>query len=189
MKTLEHWVTKVYPALCKKLTPRIVRDLKAISASGESLFLQKAYEGSYYIFGQAGTGKTIYACQLLMQACYQAYQKDENLSFAFINVGDFFLKIKESYDKKDLHEVDIIAHYSDLDLLILDDLGTKKTTEWSYELLYILINRRYEQCKSTIFTSNHSLDELVPLLGGDRITSRIAQECSIIELTELKRKG
>ncbi len=53
-------------------------------------------------------------------------------------------------------------------LLVLDDLGTEKLTEWARERLETLIDHRYVNCLPTIITTNRPLSELTP-----RICSRI----------------
>jgi hypothetical protein len=71
--------------------------------------------------------------------------------------------------------------------LILDDIGTEKPSEWAQQNIFLIIDRRYETLRQTIFTSNLSLDELSERLG-DRITSRIAEMCKVIELKGKDRR-
>ena len=59
-------------------------------------------------------------------------------------------------------------------LLVLDDLGAEKPTEWAIEQLFILINSRYEAELPTLVTTNCSTPELVERLG-QRITSRLIE--------------
>ena len=69
--------------------------------------------------------------------------------------------------------------YGDYHLLVLDDFGVEKISDWSYQLLYMLINRRYNNLKTTIFTSNFSLEQIAQQLGDDRLTSRIQHMCDV----------
>jgi len=48
----------------------------------------------------------------------------------------------------------------DVDVLVLDDIGQEKPSEWVKERLYIIINERYQLGKKTILTSNVSLQKL-----------------------------
>jgi len=65
--------------------------------------------------------------------------------------------------------------------LFFDDLGTEKLTKnqedtWLQCLLFDLINRRYNARKTTIFSSNYSINELVTKRGlAKRTASRIAE--------------
>ncbi|MFD3661214.1 ATP-binding protein [Streptomyces sp. NPDC058659] len=59
-------------------------------------------------------------------------------------------------------------------LLLLDDLGAAKTSEWTEELTYRLINHRYEHLRPTLITTNLPTEPLRAALG-DRVASRLAQ--------------
>lgn len=62
--------------------------------------------------------------------------------------------------------------YASADLLILDDLGGEKPTDWTAERLYMLINRRWLDEKPTIATSNMTPDQLREQIG-DRTYDRL----------------
>ena len=62
---------------------------------------------------------------------------------------------------------------STVDILIIDDFGTEKISEWVNEKYYYIINERYIAKKVTIFTSNDSLSELS---YNSRITNRILEK-------------
>jgi DNA replication protein DnaC len=68
-----------------------------------------------------------------------------------------------------------------VDLLILDDLGVDKPSDWVLNVLYNIINYRYENLKKTIITSNFSLDEIAEAFNDNRITRRIERMCIIEE--------
>lgn len=65
------------------------------------------------------------------------------------------------------------------DLLVLDDVGAHRTTDWSAEALYAVVNRRYEQMLPTVITSN--VADLRAELG-ERIASRLAQNLVVVTL-------
>ena len=81
----------------------------------------------------------------------------------------------------------MLKDYFNTPLLILDDLGAEKTTDWALQSLYIIINKRLSEELQTIITSNLSLDELRDKIG-DRIASRIAGMCKIVKLTGRDRR-
>jgi DNA replication protein DnaC len=78
-------------------------------------------------------------------------------------------------------EQSLIEKFSKINLLIFDDLGKEifvknEADTWMQNLLFNLINRRYNELKSTIFSSNYSLKELVEKRGLDEATAdRIAE--------------
>lgn len=68
-------------------------------------------------------------------------------------------------------------------ILVLEDLGVAKDTEFSLTLLYEIINGRYQnRAGGLIVTSNLSLGEIASKIGDDRISSRLAQMCMIFSL-------
>jgi DNA replication protein DnaC len=67
-----------------------------------------------------------------------------------------------------------------LDVVILDDLGAERNTEWVTERLYVIINARYNEMLPTIITSNLELEELEKLPGWERITSRLFEMCHVV---------
>jgi len=73
------------------------------------------------------------------------------------------------------------------DLLLLDDLGTAKHTEWVEEITYRLINTRYEAMKPSIFTTNIPLADLREAVG-DRIASRLVETTTIVPMLGTDRR-
>jgi len=73
-------------------------------------------------------------------------------------------------------------------LLIIDDIGAEKVTEWVRERLVSIINTRVSGGLSTIYTSNLSPDELVSQFE-ERIASRVLGCSQIIEITGKDRRG
>lgn len=84
----------------------------------------------------------------------------------------------------------------DAPLLVLDDLGTAKPTEFVGERLYVLINYRLENILPIIATTNYSLEELagrpergIPArLGHERTASRLIELCDVYRLTGADRR-
>ena len=76
----------------------------------------------------------------------------------------------------------------DADLLVLDDLGAEKTSEWVEETMNLIVNTRYNERRPTIFTSNYLdiPDDTDPnsLLFriGFRMRSRLHEMCEFIEM-------
>lgn len=72
-------------------------------------------------------------------------------------------------------------------LLLLDDIGAAKSTEWTEEILYRLVNDRYEAMLPGLFTSNVPAGQLRNTLG-DRVASRLAEMCEQIALRGADRR-
>ena len=75
------------------------------------------------------------------------------------------------------------------ELLVLDDLGAERLTDWVEETMNLIVNTRYNDRLPTIFTSNHegvpdreNLDSLLCRVG-DRMYSRLLEMCDFMEFT------
>lgn len=72
--------------------------------------------------------------------------------------------------------------YSNAHLLVLDDLGAEKPTEFVITTLYLIINRRYENMLTTVITSNYDYNDLADIID-ERIIDRIDRSYLIFEKT------
>lgn len=95
------------------------------------------------------------------------------------------LKIVDSFrTKNDLEKEDKFREFVDADVLLIDDLGISKHTDFAIEVLCEVMNRRALQMRNgLIVTSNLSLDKLTDKNKDDRLTSRLAGLCQVIEVT------
>lgn len=145
---------------------------------------------SLFITGSFGAGKTHHAISVmknyidnLPNSCFvQPFSKLP----IFITVPDLLLTIRSVFSLQKCEE-EIVDKYSNTPLLVLDDLGAEKTTDFSLQTLYIILNRRYNEQLQTIITSNLTLDEVKDRLG-DRIASRIAGMCSVLKIVGKDRR-
>ncbi|MCX5163739.1 ATP-binding protein [Streptomyces sp. NBC_00264] len=80
-----------------------------------------------------------------------------------------------------------LAAYTRVPLLIIDDLGAAKASEWVEEVTYRLINRRYNHMLPTLITTNLAIKDLKVYLG-DRVTSRLAQMTTRVEFEPVDRR-
>jgi len=129
-----------------------------------------------YLQGDKGTGKThIAACiaNELIEQCYEVL---------FTNFFEITKEIKATYNSSsDVSEIDLIEK-----IATIDDIGTetmKKNGEdtWIQEKIYDVLNKRYNENKPTIFTSNNSLPELVNERGMmDKTVDRIMEMATVI---------
>ncbi|MFJ8980174.1 ATP-binding protein [Streptomyces sp. NPDC102282] len=80
-----------------------------------------------------------------------------------------------------------LAVVSRCPLLIIDDLGAAKASEWTEETTYRLINRRYNYELPTLITTNLRISDLRAHLG-DRVASRLAQMTTRVEFEPVDRR-
>lgn len=70
-------------------------------------------------------------------------------------------RIKESFNKEVITEVEIIELYSNVDMLIIDDFGSETISKWALEKLYKIINNRYENELPLVITTRYNKEELL----------------------------
>lgn len=73
------------------------------------------------------------------------------------------------------------------ELLVLDDIGAEKASEWTREKLYALIDHRYANCLPLIVTSNLDLGDLADQTG-DRVASRLAGMSAVVTMDGYDRR-
>lgn len=131
-----------------------------------------------YIQGDNGTGKTMWASFVLLDSITSAYELNRRV---FINVPELLMKFRGTFESKQSLE-EVLSYYAKIPLLILDDLGVEKTTDWVNEIFYLLINRRYEAMLPTVITSNFTLHDLQEKFGDRRIVDRIKEMSEVVHL-------
>jgi len=166
---------------------KVAQEALRVLRAGQSLFLT----------GSCGSGKTHLAVALMNNWFADGMVEGEDGAYqsrgraAFLPAVELFLEIKQTFGKDDASEKAILDRYSDIPLLVLDDLGAEKVSDWSRTVLYLIIDRRYRACRQTIITSNLSHGELAEKLD-DRLASRISEAGVILDLGEtdhrLRRK-
>jgi DNA replication protein DnaC len=80
----------------------------------------------------------------------------------------------------DIDEGSILDEAIETQLLVLDDLGAEKASEYVLDRLYLIINGRYENDLPTLITTNLGLEQLRQQVGP-RIVSRISEMCMPID--------
>ena len=70
-------------------------------------------------------------------------------------------RIKETFNKSEITEAEIIELYSNVDMLIIDDLGSETISNWALEKLYKIVNNRYENELPIVITTRCTKEELV----------------------------
>lgn len=92
----------------------------------------------------------------------------------FISSSEMVQSIRDSYDSDEIDEMQLMNGYKKAALLIIDDLGTEKSSEWQKEKMYIILNHRYNQMLPTIITTNLKGSDLTKQLSA-RIVERMIE--------------
>jgi DNA replication protein DnaC len=134
--------------------------------------------------GQPGVGKTHLAVAILKTVIERtgAYG-------LFYDTRDLLRIIRSTYDPSiRTTELEILRPVMTADLLVLDDLGAEKTSEWVEETMNLIVNTRYNERRLTLFTSNYidipEDDDPNSLLFriGHRMRSRLHEMCEFLVL-------
>jgi DNA replication protein DnaC len=133
----------------------------------ESCDAFKPKTDNLYLFGATGTGKS----HLAIIAARKFWR-----GALVVKPSEIFRKIRACDGAEE--EVSTIGGYAWQEVLVIDDLGVGKDTEFAVTSMYEIIDRRYQLMSGgLIVATNLSPDELAKKLGDDRIPSRLAQMC------------
>jgi DNA replication protein DnaC len=147
------------------------------------------------IIGSLGTGKTHLAVGILRRLL-----RERGASGVFCDYGALLKEIQQSYNPSaNITEFDLIDPILKTEVLVLDDLGAQKPSEWVWDNVALILNTRYNNKLTTIVTTNYP--DLPPAGGnlsdperaareltlgdriGERMRSRLAEMCIRIEMT------
>jgi DNA replication protein DnaC len=150
-------------------------------------------EGLLFL-GNPGVGKTHLAVaiakELMMKRAVEAL---------FCSYQELFQQLRESYDTSSkLNESRVLAPVLDTELVIIDDLGASRFTEWSEDTITYVLNHRYNEKKPTILTSNlpdapeaaeerkpdgrYRIADTLTQRIGIRVRSRLYEMCDILTI-------
>ena len=101
----------------------------------------------------------------------------------FISVTEFFEKLKVLIAKEETWLYDeMITHLKKVELLVLDDLGAEKSSEWTKSVLFEIVDYRYNEMLPMLITTNCPPKELKEKIG-DRNYDRIREMCALVSVT------
>jgi len=135
------------------------------------------------LMGTVGVGKTHLASAILLGLL------EKGVPCLFYESGTLLKEIQDSYNPiSKSSELRVLAPVYQAEVLVLDELGATIPTDWVRDTLYQIINRRYNDKRLTIFTTNYP-DEISIEPGQERETlSRKSSRKSTRELTTLEER-
>lgn len=130
-------------------------------------------EGWLYLYGGTGRGKTH-----LMAAIAQALV-GRGIPALYVVVPSLLDKLRSSMNGRDEGFWELWRQIQSAEVLLLDDLGAEKSSEWAIEKLYILINDRYLARSPMVVASNLRAGEIGGRIGSRLCDVRLATHVSI----------
>lgn len=135
------------------------------------------------LVGPPGIGKTHIAAAVLRNVVVEKAVRG-----LFCDVRELLKTIRSTYNPVvRTAEMDVLRPVMEAELLVLDDLGAEKPSEWVEETMNLIVNTRYNERRPTIFTTNYldtnddtDLDSLKARVGF-RLHSRLHEMCEFLE--------
>jgi len=145
------------------------------------------------ITGSIGVGKTHLAVGIL-----QALVAERGAKGLFFDYRDLLKQVQNSYNSKvSATELEILAPVFDAEVLVLDELGASKPTDWVWDTVAHILNTRYNDRRTTIITTNYAnagplgtengprsvmREETLGDRIGERMRSRLQEMCVVVEM-------
>lgn len=135
------------------------------------------------LYGDAGVGKTHLAVALMKEVI-----RRKGGRAVFYETRELLKLVRDTYTQgADASELDVLKPVLEAELLVLDDLGAEKKSEWVEETLGLVVNTRYSERRLTVFTTNLSdADNTEPTSFafqlGLRTRSRLKEMCDWIRM-------
>lgn len=129
--------------------------------------VMKAGRSAIFV-GKPGTGKTHLAIGIALEIIKQ------QRSPVFVTVQRLIRRVKDSWHTKNETESEVVDVFASPDLLILDEVGVQFGSEFEKQMLFDVLNERYEKLKPSILLSNIPREQLSDYLG-ERVTDRLRE--------------
>jgi DNA replication protein DnaC len=149
-----------------------------------------------YLAGPVGTGKTHTAWMAATAWCVAArvrpiggYWAEEYIGNGWHGPNIIFARMVDLLDdfRPGDDSLRRVRDCQSADLLVIDDLGAEKPSEWTQERLYSVVDHRYANCLPLLVTGNVPPAKLAEQTG-DRVASRLAEMCQVVPVTGSDRR-
>jgi len=185
--TLESYETN-FPSSHRSLGAALLRAKKFV----ESYPLETNGTG-LLLTGSIGVGKTHLAVGIL-----QSLVSERGATGLFYDYRDLLKQVQNSYNAQVREtELEVLRPVFDAEVLVLDELGAAKPTDWVWDTVAHILNTRYNDRRTTIITTNYAnMAPLVSVTGdggrlreetlgdriGERMRSRLQEMCVVVEM-------
>ena len=144
------------------------------------------------LIGPIGVGKTHLAVGIIKELIAA-----KGIPCLFYDYRELLKQIQNSYNSSvQVTELEVLRPVFDTDVLVLDELGAVKPTEWVWDTVSLVLNTRYNNNRTTIITTNFDDKPAGAVAGpraaareetlgdriGERMRSRLHEMCRIVRL-------
>ncbi len=143
-----------------------------------------AVERGLLLTGDVGVGKTHLAVSILKGLTERGF------GCLFYEFGTLLKEIQDSYNPVSrTSELKVLSPVLEAEVLVLDEIGASKPTDWVRDTMAHIINTRYNDKKLTVFTTNYpddpksAKDESLEDRIGVRLRSRIFEMCKTVSMS------
>jgi DNA replication protein DnaC len=157
--------------------------LKAFNYAFRLVREYPAVDRGLLFMGTVGVGKTHLSVAILRGLM------EKGVPCLFYEFGSLLKEIQDSYNKiSHTSELRLLAPVYQAEVLVLDELGASKPTDWVRDTMMQIIGTRYNDRKLTIFTTNYldarraPTDETLEDRVGVRLRSRLFEMCKTVHI-------
>ena len=183
-RAVADWYAAVQGEECDQRIPEVFRDARVGHPGVTEWVRQWAEEPGaspwLVLSGPVGVGKTHESYAALRAAATSGHP----LTWEAHSAGEIYASLRPT---PGVSTEARMRAYQTTGLLLVDDLGATKASEWVEETTHRLINYRYERRLPVIITTNVLISEMTHVIG-DRITSRLAQMSQVVRMTGPDRR-
>ena len=163
---------------------------KKLQAKSDNILNFIEEGNNLYIYSEnCGNGKTTWAIRLMYSYFDKIWHKScFDCKALFVSVPKFLYNCKRSISQDVKGFEELCNLISEVDLVIWDDIGEMKASDYEHQILFQYIDDRINSKKSNIYTSNKNKEQLEDVLGV-RLASRIYNCSECIEFLEEDKRG
>ena len=154
---------------------------RAFRKAGEFAATFPAVDKGLLFIGPSGIGKTHIAVSVLREVVLKGIRG------VYYDTRTLLSTIRSTYNPVTrASEAEVLDEVMGAELLVLDDLGAERLTDWVEETMHLVVNTRYNERRPTLFTTNYEdvseqeMDSLCVRVGY-RLLSRLREMCEFLE--------
>tara|TARA_R110002111_G_scaffold242821_1_gene304805 strand:- start:3146 stop:4000 length:855 start_codon:yes stop_codon:yes gene_type:complete len=149
-------------------TAKQIAALEACKTFAENFKDMSKTKGGLLMLGNVGTGKTHLSIAIGRELLKQ------DLAVKYLTIGKMIRIIRNSWNDREVSEQELYYKIAEFELLIIDEIGVQNCTENEKNILFEVVNTRYEEQKPTILISNLNPADITNIVG-QRVIDRIAE--------------